>query len=102
MINVYHFPPIFPSFHPNSSQQHLPNCGRKKYQSVGSKSYLTIYLIIKCPWQKERLCSGTINIRGNRVISFYVAQTVVEVANTASDKNKSIKSLDATASAAGG
>ncbi len=47
------------------------------------------------------MASSTINIHGNRVISFYVAQTVVEVANTESDTKKSIKSLDATASAAG-
>ncbi len=31
------------------------------------------------------IASGTINIHGNREISFYVAQTVVEVANTESD-----------------
>ncbi len=31
------------------------------------------------------MASGTINIHGNREISFYVAQTVVEVANTESD-----------------
>ncbi len=46
------------------------------------------------------MASVTINIHGNREISFYVAQTVVEVANTESDTKKSIKSLDATASAA--
>ncbi len=31
------------------------------------------------------MTSGTINIHGNREISFYVAQTVVKVANTESD-----------------
>ncbi len=49
------------------------------------------------------MASGTIYIHGNREISSsYVAQTVVEVANTEGDTKKSIKSLDATASAAGG
>ncbi len=33
------------------------------------------------------MTAGTINIHGNRKISFYVAQTVVEVANTESDTN---------------
>ncbi len=44
------------------------------------------------------MTSGTINIHDNREISFYLAQSVVEVANTESDT----KSLDAPASAAGG
>ena len=48
------------------------------------------------------MTSGTINTHGNREISFYVAQTVVEVATTESDTKKSIKSLDTTASAARG
>ncbi len=35
------------------------------------------------------MASGTINIHGNREISFYVAQTLVEVAHTESDtKNR--------------
>ncbi len=35
------------------------------------------------------MTSGTVNIHGNREISYYVAQTVVEVANTESDtKNR--------------
>ncbi len=47
------------------------------------------------------MTSGTINIHGNRQISFYVAQTVVELLIQRVIQ-KSIKSLDATASAAGG
>ncbi len=48
------------------------------------------------------MTSGTINIHGTREISFYVAQTAVELANTEEWYKKSIKSLDTTASAAGG
>ncbi len=48
------------------------------------------------------MTSSTINIHGNREISFYVAQTVVEVANTENDTKNQLNPKDATASAAGG
>ncbi len=48
------FSPVFNSI---VLSKNLPKMWQKNYHSVGSKSYLTIYLIIKCPWQKESLCS---------------------------------------------